>query len=234
MLNKRFMNRAIGTLIVLSMSAAILSAQQPAARKPALSPDVKSSLDRISAASMQGHLSFIASDLLEGRNTPSVGLDVAANYIAAQMRRAGLEAAGDDGYFQTARWLLAERDMDKFELKIQSGGETIEVAKDRVSLPSSGVLDLTSAPVFKIDYKQLAANSSIPPELIAGRVIFTEIPDFRRAYDEDGMKVEEFDEYGATIRTLRGFISSSHDLMAELRDFMLPNPDVRKEETVKA
>jgi Zn-dependent M28 family amino/carboxypeptidase len=53
---------------------------------------------------MRGHLSFLASDALEGRATPSRGLDVAAEYIAAQFRRAGLEPAGDDGYFQTADW----------------------------------------------------------------------------------------------------------------------------------
>jgi transaldolase len=50
-------------------------------------------------------------------------------------------------------------------------------------------------------------------------------PDFRRAYDEDGMTVDEFDSYGATVRTLRGFIGSYQDLVATVRDFMLPNPD---------
>ena len=59
------------------------------------------------------------------------------------------------------------------------------------------------------------------------------IPDFRRAYEVDGMSVNEFDDYGATIRTLRGFITSAHDLMGEIRDFMLPNPDVKKAETIK-
>ncbi len=51
------------------------------------------------------------------------------------------------------------------------------------------------------------------------------IPDFRRAYDEDGLAVEEFDSYGATARTLRTFISSYHELEALVRDFMLPDPD---------
>ncbi len=58
--------------------------------------------DHITADSLRGNLSFIASDLLEGRATPSRGLDLAAEYIAAQFRRAGLEPIGDDGYFQTA------------------------------------------------------------------------------------------------------------------------------------
>src|SRR5262249_39681184 len=74
---------------------------------PALSPEIQSTLDRISADSLRGHLSFIASDLLEGRNTPSRGLEIAAEYIAAQFRRAGLEPAGDakgESYFQTSEW----------------------------------------------------------------------------------------------------------------------------------
>lgn len=59
--------------------------------------------------------------------------------------------------------------------------------------------------------------------------LYRKIPDFRRAYDEDGMTVEEFDVYGATVRTLRGFIKSFHDLQAMVRDeFMLPNPDVKR------
>ena len=51
-------------------------------------------------------------------------------------------------------------------------------------------------------------------------------PDFRRAYEPDGLSVEEFDTFGATVRTLRTFIASYHDLAATVRDFMLPNPDV--------
>ena len=46
--------------------------------------------------------------------------------------------------------------------------------------------------------------------------------DFRRAYDEMGMKVEEFDEFGATVRTLRQFIQATSDLIALIRDMMLP------------
>jgi transaldolase len=58
--------------------------------------------------------------------------------------------------------------------------------------------------------------------------LYTHFDDFRRAYDPDGMTVEEFDTYGATVRTLRGFIGSVHDLVALIRDFMLPNPDIKR------
>jgi transaldolase len=49
--------------------------------------------------------------------------------------------------------------------------------------------------------------------------------DFRRAYSEDGLSLDEFDTFGATRRTLRQFIAACADLNALIRDFMIPNPD---------
>jgi transaldolase len=54
-------------------------------------------------------------------------------------------------------------------------------------------------------------------------------PDFRMAYEPDGMTVDEFDTYGATVRTLRAFIASYHQLLAVIRDVLLPDPDVRRQ-----
>jgi transaldolase len=51
------------------------------------------------------------------------------------------------------------------------------------------------------------------------------VPDFARAYEPDGLSVDEFDDFGATRRTLRGFIGSYQELVATIRDFMLPDPD---------
>ena len=50
--------------------------------------------------------------------------------------------------------------------------------------------------------------------------------EFRKAYEEQGMQIEEFDDYGATVRTIRGFTQSCQQLSALIRDFMLPNPEV--------
>src|SRR6266849_997531 len=94
----------VRSVIVILITSCCLSAQQQQFK---ITPDVRAALDHVSADSLRGHLSFIASDALEGRNTPSRGLDIAAEYIAAQFRRAGLEPVGDDGYFQTANFLLA-------------------------------------------------------------------------------------------------------------------------------
>ena len=50
--------------------------------------------------------------------------------------------------------------------------------------------------------------------------------DFRRAYAEDGLRIEEFDTFGPTVRTLRQFIAACHDLDGVIREFLLPNPDL--------
>ena len=68
----------------------------------ALTSSEQQLIDSITPAELRAHVSFLAADALEGRDTPSMGLNVAAEYIASEFRRAGLEPAGDDGYFQTA------------------------------------------------------------------------------------------------------------------------------------
>lgn len=66
-------------------------------------------------------------------------------------------------------------------------------------------------------------QNPVDPEIVAE--LYRKFPDFRRAYDEDGLRVEEFDAFGPTARTLRTFIASYYELLAFVRDFMLPDPD---------
>jgi len=68
-------------------------------------------------------------------------------------------------------------------------------------------------------------SDPVDPKIL--QEMLNKIPDFRRAYEPDGMTVEEFDRFGATVRTLRGFIGSYHELQGVVREFMLPNPDVK-------
>ena len=71
---------------------------------------------RLGANDLQADVSFLASDALEGRGTPSPGLNLAAEYIASQFRRAGLEPVGDDGYFQTGTFYQITPNPDGIEL----------------------------------------------------------------------------------------------------------------------
>jgi len=56
--------------------------------------------------------------------------------------------------------------------------------------------------------------------------LYAKIPDFRRAYDEDGMSVKDFDTFGPVVRTLRSFIEAWHTFVGMIRDYILPNPDL--------
>ncbi len=54
------------------------------------------------------------------------------------------------------------------------------------------------------------------------------LPDFVRAYEPDGLAVAEFDSFGATARTLRSFIGSYQELIHQVTDALIPNPDKRR------
>lgn len=57
--------------------------------------------------------------------------------------------------------------------------------------------------------------------------LLRKFPDFRRAYEPDGMTIDEFDSFGPTVRTLRQFLEGYRSFCATVRDFMLPNPDAK-------
>jgi transaldolase len=66
-------------------------------------------------------------------------------------------------------------------------------------------------------------DEPVDPQVVAS--LLDHFPDFRRAYEEDGLAVDEFDTFPPTVRTLRQFIAACSDLDALVRDVMLPNPD---------
>jgi transaldolase len=68
-------------------------------------------------------------------------------------------------------------------------------------------------------------DEPVDPALIAD--LYERIPDFRRAYEPDGMTPDEFESFGASARTLRTFVKSYHDLQGAIRDLVLPDPDLR-------
>jgi hypothetical protein len=114
-------------------------------------PEVRSALDHISADSMRGNLSFLASDALEGRDTPSRGLDIAAEFIASQFRRAGLEAPVDDTYFQTADFVQITRRTGGIELTVNLRGETTRIEPADVTIArANAALNIESLVIYKM------------------------------------------------------------------------------------
>jgi len=52
--------------------------------------------------------------------------------------------------------------------------------------------------------------------------LLEKVPEFRKAYLVDGMSIDEFDDFGATRRTLRQFLEADAKLDALVRDILLP------------
>ena len=50
--------------------------------------------------------------------------------------------------------------------------------------------------------------------------------EWKKGYQKDGLSIADFDSYGAAQRTLRGFIQGYDDLVAKIRNMMIPDPDV--------
>lgn len=79
---------------------------------------------------------------------------------------------------------------------------------------------------FNASDVEVKDRMSTPVDKIIVDTLYGKFAEFRKAYDENGMKVEEFDQFGATRRTLRQFCKALDDLIGQMRDFMIPNPDV--------
>jgi transaldolase len=68
-------------------------------------------------------------------------------------------------------------------------------------------------------------DEPVDPSVV--RELATHFPDFARAYEPDGLTRAEFDTFPPTVRTLRAFIASYHELLHLVTEAALPNPDVK-------
>jgi hypothetical protein len=88
--------------------------------------------DGITAQQLRNYLEFIASDELEGRDTPSRGLDIAAMYIAQHLKSWGIKPAGDNGtYFQ--KFPLRRLKIDAQNTRLQLNNQSFAYGEDFLS-----------------------------------------------------------------------------------------------------
>src|SRR5689334_11995771 len=70
------------------------------------------------------HVKFLADDSLEGRDTGSEGLRKAQAYAVEQFKKAGLEPAGSNGFYQPVSFMQYQLDESKSSLALVTNGET--------------------------------------------------------------------------------------------------------------
>ncbi|HUR97690.1 MAG TPA: M20/M25/M40 family metallo-hydrolase [Pyrinomonadaceae bacterium] len=91
----------------------------------------------ITADQMSNYLYFVASDAMEGRDTPSRGLDTTAEFLKMNLSRWGFKPAGDNGtFFQKIE--LASESVDPANNLLQIDGKTFNLGADFYRLAGNG------------------------------------------------------------------------------------------------
>lgn len=121
---------------------------------PAADPGLK---PEVTPDDLYEHVSFLAADKLKGRLTGSAGDKLAAEYIAAQFKEAGLEPLGDDGtYFQA--------------FPFPAGIELVPAKNELSFAVPTGSMELQSTPcTLSEDYLPLSFTSNAAAQ---GAVLF--------------------------------------------------------------
>ena len=154
-------------LLLTTLAAAGLLAAQG---QPPLAQRIAA---RLRANDLKADVSFLASDALQGRATPSPGLDMAAEYIAAQFRRAGLEPVGDDGYFQNASFQSVKPNPEGVTFAL----DTAKAGEGTLAIQEAVASDLNRAAAFKVMLSDTAALEALTAEQVRGKVLLIEVPD---------------------------------------------------------
>ncbi|MGB9182047.1 MAG: M20/M25/M40 family metallo-hydrolase [Pyrinomonadaceae bacterium] len=96
-------------------------------------------VDLITAAQMRDYLYFIASDEMEGRDTPSRGLNTVAKFIAMNLSRWGFKPAGDNGtFFQNIA--LKRNKVDVAHTSATINGQTFTPGTDFIAFSNAGTV----------------------------------------------------------------------------------------------
>ncbi|MBA2607246.1 MAG: hypothetical protein H0U96_10315, partial [Acidobacteria bacterium] len=96
--------------------------------------------DTITAAQLKDYLYFVASDEMEGRNTPSRGLDITAKFMATLLSRWGFKPAGDDGtFFQ--KIALVRNQVDPEKAQVELNGQKLTYGTDFLADANSGAVN---------------------------------------------------------------------------------------------
>ena len=95
--------------------------------------------DLITAKQLQDYLTFVASDEMEGRDTPSRGLDTTAKFIGMNLSRWGIKPAGDDGTYYQRINLRRDR-VDVSQSSVEIDGQTFRAGDDFIAVsPNANV-----------------------------------------------------------------------------------------------
>ncbi len=126
-------------------------------------PAFRTAVAGVTAAQLKDYLTFVASDEMEGRLTPSRGHDVTARFIATLLSRWGVKPGGGNGsYFQPID--LVKQKLAPGGVEVSLGSRTLTYGRDYLVVPSAG--EVSGGLVFAGDGWFIKAKGIDPYEKI--------------------------------------------------------------------
>ncbi len=96
-----------------------------------ITPAERKMADEITANQLKDYLYYVASDEMEGRDTPSRGLDLTAKFMATLLSRWGFKPAGDNGtFFQKIE--LSRNAVNAANTTVEIGGQKLVYGTDYI------------------------------------------------------------------------------------------------------
>jgi hypothetical protein len=143
---RRFLSALVlASVLVTTFPASFAQRATEKSKKGAASATAQRSVDTIAANQIRDYLTFIASDEMEGRDTPSRGLDTTAKFLAMNLSRWGFKPAGDNGTFFQRIDLLRNRS-DAGKTKAEFNDKVLNLGTDYI--PASPVGAVSGQLVF--------------------------------------------------------------------------------------
>lgn len=192
-----------------------LKAQQTATRKePAVS--------QVSAQAITRHVTFLASDKLQGRRAGTAQADEAAKYIAGEFKKDGLKPVDGKSFLQDFSFISGVKlgTQNSFEFQLSDLLNSATVAKEKPKV-------ITTKLKVGIDYMPLAFSSSVPAK---GTLVFI-------GYGINAPELEhddyaKMDVKGKIVAILRGSPDGNNP-HGKFADFTAPGLEIQKK-TIKA
>ena len=120
--------------VTFILPSAALAQTATKAKSPAMN-----AAQTITAEQLKDYLYFVASDEMEGRDTPSRGLDLTAKFMATMLARWGVKPAGDNGtYFQMIE--MHRNTINPASSVATVGGQQLTYGTDFIANPTGGTI----------------------------------------------------------------------------------------------
>lgn len=194
-------------LLALKADQAIAFQSSPA---PPADPVLSKALDQITEPSVRGTVSFLASDELGGRGTPSPGFTIASAYVASRFAAAGLEPAGVDGtWYQNSEIELVQMPRDGVELRDADGR----------AMATAGLLSANDEPYeFEGSVPRIKLNDEFTPDQFSGPVSVDDLDSRggQRYLTQLGRAANRLKQAGATALIIA--VGPDHSAIAAARN----------------